>query len=61
MKKVVSITEADLKRIVKKVLKEQAQSQPSVYTSSTFKPRNYGSLFDLLTKSYLIINNYKKL
>jgi hypothetical protein len=47
MKKVVSITEADLKRIVKKVLKEQAQSQPSVYTSSTFKPRNYGSLFDL--------------
>ena len=47
MKKVVSITEADLKRIVKKVLKEQAQSQPSEYTYSTFKPRNYGSLFDL--------------
>ena len=47
MKKVVSITEADLKRIVKKVLKEQAQSQPSGYTYSTFKPRNYGSLFDL--------------
>lgn len=47
MKKVVKITEADLKRIVKKVLKEQAQSQPSVYTSQTFKPKNYGSLFDL--------------
>ena len=39
MKKVVSITEADLKRIVKKVLKEQTQT--------LFKPRNYGSLFDL--------------
>jgi hypothetical protein len=47
MKKVVSITEADLKRIVKKVLKEQAQSQPSSYASQTFKPKNYGSLFDL--------------
>jgi len=39
MKKVISITEADLKRIVKKVLKEQTQT--------LFKPRNYGSLFDL--------------
>jgi hypothetical protein len=47
MKKVVNITEADLKRIVKKVLKEQAQSQPSSYASQTFKPKNYGSLFDL--------------
>ena len=47
MKKVVSITEADLKRIVKKVLKEQAQSQPSLNTTETFKPKNYGSLFDL--------------
>jgi hypothetical protein len=47
MKKVVNITEADLKRIVKKVLKEQSQSQPSSYASQTFKPKNYGSLFDL--------------
>lgn len=47
MKKVVSITEADLKRIVKKVLKEQAQSQPSLNATKTFKPKNYGSLFDL--------------
>lgn len=47
MKKVVKITEAQLSKIVEKVLKEQAQAQPSAYKESQFTPKNYGSLFDL--------------
>jgi hypothetical protein len=47
MKKIVKLTEAQLYDIVKKVLKEQSQQTPSAYTETQFKPKNYGSLFDL--------------
>jgi hypothetical protein len=44
MKRVVKLTETELYDIVKKILKEQTQS---AYTETQFKPKNYGSLFDL--------------
>lgn len=47
MKRVVKLNEAQLYDIVKKVLKEQVKQAPSVYTEKQFKPKNYGSLFDL--------------
>jgi len=47
MKKIVKLTESQLYDIVKKVLKEQAQQTPTVYGETSFKPKNYGSYFDV--------------
>jgi len=45
-KRIIKLTESDLENIVRKVLEEQSQ-QSSAYSSQSFKPKNYGSLFDL--------------
>lgn len=41
-KKVIRLTESDLEKLINKVLSEQ-----SMYESKSFKPLNYGSLFNL--------------